>query len=86
MNDPDGHLFIIRKSKNNKDDITKVTLNVKNLAKSKEFWISHLKMYENYSDSETSILSYAQNQVKIDISIKKVHLHTLKLFIDLCIE
>lgn len=63
VKDPDQHLFVVKKSKNGRNDITKVDLNVKNLGESKKFWTDLAKMNEKKQNQNSCILAYNNQQV-----------------------
>uniref|UniRef100_A0A915ELV1 VOC domain-containing protein n=1 Tax=Ditylenchus dipsaci TaxID=166011 RepID=A0A915ELV1_9BILA len=68
--DPDEHQFFIKSGSAN--DITKVSVNVKDFTESKNFWSSLCKMtMENSEDVDDGCFYYAQDQCKLELRTLK---------------
>ncbi|KAI1724542.1 glyoxalase domain-containing protein 4 [Ditylenchus destructor] len=67
LKDPDGHAFFV-KSGNNSYPVVKISVNVKNLDQSKEFWSSLCGMTVETSSEDKCILSYGKDQCKLELN------------------
>lgn len=67
LKDPDGHAFYIKPG-NNPHPLSKVSVNVKNLDQSKEFWGSLCGMTVENETEQKCLLSYGKDQCKLELN------------------
>jgi len=76
VNDPDGHPFHVSGSEGSASRITKVSLNVKDIHESKEFWHTLCELPLVSETKEQITLSFGKNQAQLELnSLNGFELH-----------